>query len=87
MRIVFMGTPLAAVPSLEKILSDGEHQVVAVWTQPDRPAGRGNQLKMSSVKEFAIENNLPVLQPAKIKTAESFELFKSHDADLAVVVA
>ncbi|MBA2621270.1 MAG: methionyl-tRNA formyltransferase, partial [Acidobacteria bacterium] len=50
-------------------------------------AGRGNRLKMSPVKEFAVENNLPVFQPAKIKTAESVELFKSHNADVAVVVA
>lgn len=81
-----MGTPLAAVPSLEKLLSD-RHEVVAVWTQPDRPAGRGNQVRMPPVKEFALENNLSVFQPAKIKTAESLELFKSHAADLAVVVA
>jgi methionyl-tRNA formyltransferase len=86
MKIVFMGTPLAAVPSLEKLLSDG-HQVVAVWTQPDRPAGRGNHLKMPPVKEFALENNLIVQQPVKIKTDESLELFKSFKADVAVVVA
>ena len=86
MRIVFMGTPLAAVPSLEKLLSDG-HDVAAVWTQPDRPAGRGNRLKMPPVKEFALENNLPIYQPAKIKIAESVELFKSHNADVAIVVA
>ena len=81
-----MGTPLAAVPSLEKLLSDG-HDVAAVWTQPDRPAGRGNRLKMPPVKEFALENNLPIYQPAKIKIAESVELFKSHNADVAIVVA
>ncbi len=87
MKIVFMGTPLAAVPSLGNLLSDDEHEVVAVWTQPDKPAGRGNRLKMSPVKEFALENNLEVYQPLKIKTPESLELFKSHDADVAVVVA
>ncbi len=81
-----MGTPLAAVPSLQKLL-DERHEVVAVWTQPDKPAGRGNLVKMSPVKEFAVENNLPVFQPAKIKTVESVELFKSHKADVAVVVA
>jgi len=81
-----MGTPLAAVPSLEKLLGD-RHEIVAVWTQPDRPAGRGNRLKMPPVKEFALENDLAVFQPAKIKTAESLELFKSHGADAAVVVA
>ncbi|MBA2620271.1 MAG: methionyl-tRNA formyltransferase [Acidobacteria bacterium] len=86
MRIVFMGTPLAAVPSLENLLSD-RHEIVAVWTQPDRPAGRGNRLKMPPVKEFALENNLKVYQPAKIKTAESLELFELHKAEVAVVVA
>ncbi len=86
MKIVFMGTPLAAVPTLETLLDD-KHEIVAVWTQPDRPAGRGNKLTMLPVKEFALENNLPVFQPTKIKTAESLELFKSHEADVAVVVA
>ncbi len=81
-----MGTPLAAVPSLENLLDDG-HEVVAVWTQPDRPKGRGNKLTMPPVKEFALENDLEVFQPTKIKTAESLELFKSHQADVAIVVA
>lgn len=87
MKIVFMGTPLAAVPTLENLLEDDEHEVVAVWTQPDRPKGRGNVLTMPPVKEFALDNNLEVFQPAKIKTPESLELFKSHNADVAVVVA
>ena len=86
MKIVFMGTPLAAVPSLENLLDDG-HEVVAVWTQPDRPKGRGNKLAMPPVKEFALENDLEVFQPTKLKTAESIELFKSHKADFVVVVA
>lgn len=86
MRIVFMGTPQAAVPSLERILSDG-HEVAAVWTQPDKPAGRGNKLKASPVKDFALENKLRVFQPAKIKTDESLKLFQSQRADVAVVVA
>ncbi len=86
MKIVFMGTPNAAVPSLEKILADG-HEVVAVYTQPDRPAGRGNKLTAPAVKEFALQNGLQVFQPTKIKTSEALELFKSHKADVAVVVA
>jgi methionyl-tRNA formyltransferase len=86
MKIVFMGTPQAAVPSLEKILQDG-HEVAAVYTQPDRPAGRGNRLTAPPVKEFARQNNLPVLQPTRIKTPEALETFKSHAADVAVVVA
>ena len=87
MKIVFMGTPLAAVPTLENLLKDEQHEVVAVWTQPDRPKGRGNVLTMPPVKEFALENKLEVFQPEKIKTAESLELFKSHNADVAIVVA
>ncbi len=86
MKIVFMGTPQAAVSSLERILQDG-HEICAVWTQPDRPAGRGNKLSASPVKEFAVQNNLEVFQPTKIKTRESLELFQSHRADIAVVVA
>ncbi|HEX8638447.1 MAG TPA: methionyl-tRNA formyltransferase [Pyrinomonadaceae bacterium] len=86
MKIVFMGTPPAAVPSLERILADG-HEIVAVYTQPDKPKGRGNKLTASSIKEFSLQNDLSVLQPAKIKTAEALETFKSHAADAAIVVA
>lgn len=86
MKIVFMGTPHAAVPSLERITQDG-HEVVAVYTQPDRPAGRGNKLTAPPVKEFAAQNDLPVFQPTRIKTPEALETFKSHAADVAVVVA
>ncbi len=86
MKIVFMGTPNAAVATFERILRDG-HQIVAVWTQPDKPAGRGNKLTASPVKEFAMQNDLPIYQPIRIKTAESLELFQSHNADVAVVVA
>lgn len=86
MKIVFMGTPHAAVPSLERILNDG-HEVVAVYTQPDRPAGRGNKLTAPPVKEFALQNNLQIFQPTKIKNADALETFKSHNADVAVVVA
>jgi len=86
MRIVFMGTPQAAVPALQQCLSDG-HDVVAVWTQPDKPAGRGHKVSFSPVKEFAVSHNLPVFQPARIKNDEAKQLFASHDADVAVVVA
>ncbi len=81
-----MGTPQAAVPTLQRILEDG-HEVVAVWTQPDRPSGRGRKLKASPVKEFALEKGLEVHQPAKIRTKKSIELFKFCEADVAVVVA
>ncbi|MDQ1560281.1 MAG: methionyl-tRNA formyltransferase [Pyrinomonadaceae bacterium] len=81
-----MGTPETAVPTLKRCLDDG-HEVVAVWTQPDRPAGRGNKLSVPPVKEFALAHGLTVHQPAKVKTEEARALFASHDADAAVVVA
>ena len=86
MRIVFMGTPEAAVPTLRRCLEDS-HEVVAVWTQPDKPSGRGNKVSFSPVKEFALSQGLSVFQPARIKNDEAKQLFSSHDADLAVVVA
>jgi methionyl-tRNA formyltransferase len=81
-----MGTPDAAVPSLRRLLDDG-HEVVAVWTQPDRPAGRGNKIHQSPVKEFAVQHNLNVHQPLKIRTQAAKDLFASHAADAAIVVA
>lgn len=86
MRIVFMGTPESAVRSLRRLLADG-HEVAAVWTQPDKPAGRGKKLHASPVKQFAVENNLTIHQPAKIKNLEAKDLFASLGADVAVVVA
>ena len=86
MRIVFMGTPESAVPSLRRLRADG-HEIAAVWTQPDKPAGRGKKLHASPLKQFAVENNLTIQQPAKIKNPEAKDLFDSHRADVAVVVA
>jgi methionyl-tRNA formyltransferase len=86
MRIVFMGTPESAVPTLQRCLQDG-HEIVGVWTQPDRPSGRGNKVAPSPVKEFALSRGLPVHQPSRIKTDEASELFRSQSADVAVVVA
>jgi len=86
MRIVFMGTPESAVPSLRRLVDDG-HEIAAVWTQPDKPAGRGKKLHQSPVKEFALQHNLMIHQAQKIKTPEAKELFASHNADATVVVA
>src|SRR5882724_13080502 len=86
MRIVFMGTPESAVPSLRRLADDG-HEIVAVWTQPDKPAGRGKKLHASPIKEFALQHSLTVHQPQKIKTSDAKELFASHKAEVAVVVA
>ena len=86
MKIVFMGTPQAAVASLERLLRGG-HEVVAIYTQPDKPSGRGNKITASAVKQFAVDSNLLVFQPVKIRTTEVLEEFRSHAADVAVVVA
>jgi len=81
-----MGTPEASVPALRRCLEDG-HEVVAVWTQPDKPSGRGKKISFSPVKEFALARGLTVHQPARIKTEEAKSLFASHGAEVAVVVA
>lgn len=86
LRIVFMGTPDFAVASL-KALVDGGYNVVGVITAPDKPAGRGNQLTQSAVKKFAVENNLYLLQPEKLKNSEFIAELQSLKADLQVVVA
>ena len=86
MRLIFMGTPEAAVTTLRRCLEDG-HEVVAVWTQPDRPAGRGNKLTQPPVKEYALKHHLTVHQPAKIRNEEARDLFAAHEADAAIVVA
>lgn len=81
-----MGTPQAAVPSLARIIADG-HEIVAVYSQPDRPSGRGNKITYSPVKQCAIDHGITVQQPVKVRTHEALELFSSHNADVAVVVA
>jgi methionyl-tRNA formyltransferase len=86
MRIVFMGTPKSAVPSLRRLLEDG-HDVVAVWTQPDKPAGRGEKMHSSPVKEVALAHGLHLDQPTKLRIEQTKELFASYEADVAVVVA
>ena len=84
MRAVFLGTPEFAVPSLRSLAA--QHAVVAVFTQPDRPKGRGNQLAESAVKQAAAELGIPVHQPERVRRPESFELLKSFGADIMVVV-
>ncbi len=86
MRIIFLGTPDFAVPTLEAIIHAG-FEVVAVVTAPDRPAGRGLQMRSSPVKECAIKHSIPVLQPEKLRDEEFIRQLKSFDADLQVVVA
>ena len=87
LRIIFMGTPEFAVESL-KSLVEGGYKVVAVVTQPDKPVGRHQDtLQASPVKQYALSQNLPVLQPVKMKDPEFVEQLRSYRADLQVVVA
>jgi len=86
LRIVFAGTPDFAVPALAA-LHDAGHEVVAVYTQPDRPAGRGRELAASPVKRRALELGLPVEQPPTLKTAEAQDRMRSLAPDVMVVVA
>lgn len=86
MRIVFMGTPDFSVPCLQALIDDG-HDVCAVFTQPDKPKGRHGALTPPPVKELALKYDIPVYQPKTLKTDEAKELFKSLNADLAIVVA
>lgn len=86
LRIVFMGTPEFAVASLDALVSTGCN-IVGVITAPDKPAGRGLKLQESAVKKYAVEKNLKVLQPEKLKSPQFLDELKSLHADLQVVVA
>ena len=86
LRIIFMGTPEFAVPSLQ-ILVENQYKVVAVITAPDKPQGRGRKIAHSPVKAYALEQQIPVLQPTNLKSPEFLEELQSYQADLQVVVA
>ncbi|PKM37181.1 MAG: methionyl-tRNA formyltransferase [Gammaproteobacteria bacterium HGW-Gammaproteobacteria-10] len=86
MKIVFAGTPEFAVPTLRMLIASS-HQICAVYTQPDRPAGRGRQLKPSPVKELAMQSGIPVLQPESLKPDHHFQQLAAFEPDLLVVVA
>lgn len=86
MKIVFMGTPEFAVSSLDILVQNG-YEIVGVITVPDKPAGRGHKLQQSAVKKYALEHNLPILQPEKLKDPVFIEQLQALNADLQVVVA
>jgi len=86
MKIIFMGTPDFAVPSLDILVKNG-YDIVGVITAPDKPAGRGQQLQASAVKEYAVKNKLNILQPTNLKSPEFLNELKSLGADLQIVVA
>ena len=85
MKIVYMGTPEFAVESLKALL--GKYDIAAVVTVPDKPAGRGREVKQSEVKKFALDNQLPVLQPERLRDEDFIAALKHLNADLFVVVA
>lgn len=85
MRILFMGTPEFAVPSLDILRK--KHDIVGIFTKVDKPNIRGKKIKYTPVKEYGIENNIPVYQPNSLRTEETFELVKELNPDLIVVVA
>jgi len=86
MRVVFMGTPDFAAGTLVKIIESG-HNVIGVFTQPDKPKGRGKEMSMSAVKQKALELELPVFQPEKIRKPEIIEEIRQLKPDVIVVVA
>lgn len=81
-----MGTPEFAVPCLDRLIKDG-HDVVGVFTQPDKPKGRGHKMQFPPVKEKAVENNIPVFQPEKMRDGTAFEIIDKLDPELIIVVA
>ena len=86
MKVVFMGTPDFAVSTLEAIYEAG-HEIVLVVTQPDKPRGRGKEMQFPDVKVWALEHDLPVYQPVKIKEEEAIEYLRGYEADVFVVAA
>ena len=86
MRVVFMGTPDIAATCLKKVLGDG-FEVVGVWTQPDRPKGRGMKLVQSPVKELALANDIPIFQPENFRADEDVQALRDLNPDVVAVVA
>src|SRR5258708_3679399 len=87
MRIVFCGTPQFAVPSLKHLLTQKDFEIVSVYTQPDRPRGRGQEISFSPVKEVATAAGLDVQQPAKVRTPEGEEHLRKLAPDAIVIIA
>ncbi len=87
LRIAFAGTPEFAAISLEGLIKNSQHELVAVFTQPDRPAGRGRKIQKSAVKEVAELHNIAVLQPHSFNSSETLEALRNLELDLLIVVA
>lgn len=86
MKIVFMGTPEFAVPSLKALVGAG-HEICGVFTQPDKPKNRGMKLQEPPVKEYALSIGLPVFQPAKVRDGEALGILQALNPDLIAVAA
>jgi methionyl-tRNA formyltransferase len=86
-KIIFAGTPDFAAAHLQALIDSDQHQVVAVYTQPDRPAGRGKKLTASAVKQLACDHNLTVHQPPSLKDSDAQQQLASFEADIMIVVA
>ncbi|ATI02328.1 MULTISPECIES: methionyl-tRNA formyltransferase [Cycloclasticus] len=86
MNIIFAGTPDFSVPTLQALMAS-QHHVCAVYTQPDRPAGRGRKVQLSPVKQCALDANIPIEQPVNFKSAASITTLEQYQADLMIVVA
>lgn len=86
LRIIFAGTPDFSVPTLEALINS-EHEVVAVYTQPDRPRGRGKKVQFTPIKEVAVKHDIPVYQPLSLRDSEAQAALEALNADLMVVVA
>ena len=87
MKVIFAGTPDFAAAHLQALIDSPQHSVIAVYTQPDRPAGRGKKLRASPVKELAIAHDLPVYQPQSLKEPKQQQILADLQADIMVVVA
>ena len=86
MKVVFMGTPDFAVATVDAIAKAG-HEIVMVVTQPDKPKGRGKEMQFPAVKTWAVEHDIPVYQPKRIREPEAEEVLKKQDADIFIVAA
>lgn len=86
LRVIFAGTPDFAASALSALI-ESDHEIIAVYTQPDRPAGRGRKLRASPVKELALENDIPVFQPENLKETETQDVLRTFNADVMVVAA
>jgi len=86
LRLIFMGTPAFSVPTLQALVAS-HHQVVAVYSQPPRPSGRGHHIHKSAIHQFAESCGIPVFVPSTLKSPQEHEIFASHHADAAIVIA